>query len=32
MVAIKSLLTGKEFPKNTIIGGIPAKVLKENIT
>lgn len=32
MLAIKSLLTGKEFPENVIICGVQAKVLKENIT
>ena len=32
MVAMKSLLTGKEFPENVIIGGLPAKIIKENIT
>jgi acetyltransferase-like isoleucine patch superfamily enzyme len=31
MVAIKSVVTGKEFPKNIIIGGLPVKVIRENI-
>lgn len=31
MVGIKSVVTGKEFPKNTIIAGFPAKVIRENI-
>ena len=32
MVAIKSVVVGKEFPDNVVIGGIPAKIIKENIT
>lgn len=32
VVATKALLTGKQFPASAIIGGTPAKVLKEGIT
>jgi acetyltransferase-like isoleucine patch superfamily enzyme len=32
MVAIKSVVSGKKFPDNVVIGGVPAKIIKENIT
>lgn len=32
VVGMGSILTGKEYPANTIIGGIPAKIIKENVT
>lgn len=31
MIATKSVLTGKLFPPNVIIAGIPGKIVKENI-
>jgi acetyltransferase-like isoleucine patch superfamily enzyme len=31
IVASRSLVSGKEFPSNVILAGIPAKIIKENI-
>lgn len=32
IIATGAIVTEKIFPKNCIIGGIPAKVLKEGVT
>lgn len=32
VVGMGSLLTGKNYPSNTILGGVPAKIIKENIS
>lgn len=31
IIAIESVVTGKKYPSNCVIGGNPAKVLKENV-
>lgn len=32
IIASRALVGGKEFPSNVIVAGIPAKIIKENIT
>lgn len=32
VIAIGAIVPGKSFPKNVIIAGVPAKIIKENIT
>lgn len=32
VVASRAYLSGKEYPSHTIIGGLPAKVIKEKVT
>ncbi len=32
IIATRSVVSGKEFPSNVILGGIPAKIIKDEIT